>query len=378
MTANSSIPVSTDSTTYVSDELRDYFQNKFCSGTAPECSVPIHEPCTKSWEAYAATHKAEEAFQLLRKCYPQFNFPVQEGINKTQDYIDAVLKGKSLPVSDRTVSILNKPDSIKFTLHESIVGKVPVLTVADDEDFVKIVQCFLYKNNPTPVPRSMGALLINGVNNWNRIQALKTKWVQTNPSETWNHEFSKNILPNPGLYKDKLIVLSTKPYSAVRADCLELTEAEWASYSLAVRLEHECTHLYTLTYYGCASNNLHDELIADYIGIAKTMGAYRKEWMLTFMGLEEYPNYSKGARLENYVNQANLTPEDFRQLISVIKRAIENIARFDTALGKIRSAHDQSSRIDALCTTNLLDMASSLGSKLLIQKYDTLTLKSIR
>lgn len=376
MIANSSAMVSIDAMDSVSDKMSEYFLNRFCE-KPDKRMASVDDPYVRSWEGYAVTYREEETFQLLKTCYPQLNFPIQEGINKTKDYIDVVLKGKSLPGSEGDTLLLNKPEGVRFTLHESIAGKVPVLTVADDEDFVKIVQCLLYKNNPTPVPHSMGALLLNGINNWDRIKALKTKWQQNNPSESWNQEFSKNILPNPGLHKDKLIILSTKPYSAVSADFLGLTEADWMSQSLTLRLEHECTHLYTLSRYGCASNNLHDELVADYIGISNTIGFYSKEWMLAFMGLEGYPNYRQGGRLENYVNHANLTLEDFRQLIPVIKCAIENIASFDAVVGKIHSVDDQVARMDTLCTTDLLDISSPLGPSLLSQKYTYLFAKAV-
>jgi hypothetical protein len=94
--------------------------------------------------------------------------------------------------------------------------------------------------------------------------------------------------------------------------------------------------------------------------------------MLAFMGLEEYPAYRKGARLENYLGNANLTAEHFRQLITVIKSAIESIACFDAALGTIHSAHDQVCRMDALCTTDLAAISSVNGSTLLLQKYEEL------
>ncbi|WP_460615748.1 DUF7005 family protein [Hymenobacter seoulensis] len=368
--------VSIDAMDRVSDKMSKYFINRFCDKPDKKMAS-VDEPYVRSWEKYAATYREEDAFQLLKTCYPQLNFPIQEGINKTQDYVDVVLKGKSLPGSRGATPLLNKVEGVRFTLHESIAGKVPVLTVTDNEDFIKIVQCLLYKNNPTPVPHSMGALLVNGINNWDRIKTLKKEWQQNNPSGSWNQEFSKNILPNPGLYKDKLIILSTKPYSAVSADFLGLTEADWMSQSLTLRLEHECTHLYTLSRYGCASNNLHDELVADYIGISNTIGFYSKEWMLAFMGLEGYPNYRQGGRLENYVNNANLTFEDFRHLISVIKCAIENIASFDAVVGNIHSVDDQVARMDTLCTTNLLDISSPLGSSLLSQKYRDLFTKAV-
>ncbi len=360
---------------HVSDELRNYFLNKFRSGETLKQHSSLNEPYIESWKGYALRFQPEEAFHLLRMCYPQFNFPIQQGINKTQAYVDVVLKGKPFSEINRIAPPLVKPEQLTFSIYESIAGKVPVLTVADDEDFVKVIQCLLYKNNPATVPRSMGAMLANGVNNWDRIKALKTKWVRNNSLETWGHEFSKNVLPNPGLYKDKLIILGTKPYSAVDANCLGLNEREWADLSYKIRLEHECVHLYTLNYYGCASNNLHDELVADYIGIAKAAGEYRKEWMLTFMGLEEYPTYRKGARLENYLKDTSLTSGNFSQLISVIKRAIDNISKFDIALGTIYSERDQLSRIYALCKVDLLDISSRSGKKLLIEEYSTLMSK---
>lgn len=352
------------------DELKAYFQNKFCSLASNWLWLATDEPFIESWEGYVANHGEGEAFQLLRTCYPQLHFPIEEGINKTQDYIDAVLKGKLRSIDGKSLLGLNRPANLTIQLHRSIAGKVPVLLVPDEQDFSRIIQCLLYRNNPTPIPSSMGALLVNGVNNWDRIHALKRKWLLDNPMETWANEFSKHILPTPDLYKDKLIVLSTKPYSNVSADCLGLTDTEWAAYSLSIRLEHECAHLYTLKRFGSASNNLHDELIADYVGISKTIGSYNTEWMLAFMGLEEYPNYRKGARLENYVANAHRSSGSFEQITTVIKRAIETIACFDAQLGTIHSEHDQMCRMDALCTTGLIDMASANGANLLLETYN--------
>lgn len=372
MTAISSNRVAYDETIHVPDELTAYFKNSFCARETHRPPVLIAEPYIDSWAEYVTKSREGEAFYLLQKCYPQLNFPVREGINKTQAYIDAVLKGKPQDMPGTSSPLLDKPETLKIKLYNSITGKIPILFVADDQDFVKLVQCFIHKNNPVAIPQSMGALLANGINNWDRIHAMKNRWLLDNPAETWNREFSKNIVPNPGLYKDKLIILSAKPYSNVPADRLGLTEETWASYSLSIRLEHECTHLYTLSEYGCASNNLHDELIADYIGISKTIGTYRKEWMLAFMGLEEYPAYRKGARLENYLGNANLNAENFSQLTTVIKQAIERISGFDAEVGTIHSVHDQRCRMDALCTTDLVDIASPNGSDLLIQRYQEL------
>lgn len=355
---------------HLSDELNLYFQNKFCSKETKRPSSFSDEPLLNSWENYRLKSLQVGAFQVLKNCYPQFNFPIETGIDKTQAYVDAVLKGKTESIHPDSELKLNHSAGITIQIHESIAGKIPVLTISDDQDFIRIIQCILYKNNPTFVPLSMGATLVNGINNWDRLLTLKSNWEEKNPIGNWSEEFSKNILPNPSLFKDKIIILSTKSYSNVSASSLNLSEDVWKTYSYSIRLEHECTHLYTLKKYGSATNNLHDELIADYIGISKTTGSYNKEWMLACMGLEEFPRYRKGARLENYLGDKNLSFDNFEKLIVVIKNAIDNIARFDSQLGKIDSDKDQMCRIDALCETNVLEIASENGANFLLQKYN--------
>lgn len=351
----------------LSDELNLYFKNKFNSSDKLPSSF-IDDPSIKSWEGYCKESIEHGAFQVLKKCYPQLNFPISEGINKTQPYVDAVLKGKSGYINLENNLEFNNPEGIEISIYESIAGKIPVVKIPDSQDFIQIIQCLLHKNNPVFVPLSMGACLVNGINNWDRLHTLQSNWIANNPIGNWNEEFSKNVLSNPILFKDKIIILSTKSYSNVSSNILGLSEDVWKKYSYSIRLEHECTHLYTLKKYGSATNNLHDELIADYIGISKTIGSYNKEWMLTFMGLENYPNYRKGARLENYLGNSDLSFDNFDKLTEIIKNAIENIARFDAILGKIISDKDQMCRIDALCETSVLEIASENGANLLVQK----------
>jgi hypothetical protein len=351
-----------------SEELVTYFQNKFSSSVKKQ-SPFADEPYISSWESYHNDSAEKGVFEVLRKCYPQLNFPIEDGINKTQDYSDAVLRGKVIDFNKYNTLNLNNPKGIELNIYESIAGNVPVIKLPDNQDFTKIIQSLLHKNNPTLVPASMGAILINGINNWDRLHTLKQNWLADNPLGNWKEEFSKNVLSKPNSFKDKIIVLSTKPYSNVAAKSLGLSEQDWKTYSYSIRLEHECTHLYTLKKYGYASNNLHDELIADYIGVTKTIGYYDKSWMLAFMGLEEFPKYRKGARLENYLGNSNLSFENFEHLTFIIKNAIENIALFDNELGKISSKQDQMYRIDTLCEVDVLDIASPRGIELLMHKY---------
>ncbi|WP_336704656.1 DUF7005 family protein [Chryseobacterium indologenes] len=350
------------------EKLETYLQNKFSSERLKTVASE-ENACVEFWKYYL--QKTDEShFQILKDFYPQLYFPIETEINKTEDYINAVLKGKDSFKNLQTHLFLNHAEGISIQLHKDISGTIPVISINDSQDFVVIAQSLLYKNNPKPIPSSMGAFLANGINNWERIHALKKEWIENRPSNNWNNEFSKNILPIPELYKDKIIVVSTKPYSNIQAAHLGLSEDEWKAYSYSIRLEHECTHLYTLQRYGCASNNLHDELIADYIGIAKTLGNYNKEWMLAFMGLENYPQYREGSRLENYIDRIDISGDRFQDLTKIIKNAIETIAGFDEELGSIQSIQDQIVRIEALCETDLIDIASKRGGHMLMIKYN--------
>ncbi|WP_281635188.1 DUF7005 family protein [Flavobacterium marginilacus] len=353
-----------------SEELKTYLLNKFWS-KEQSFSPLVDEIDLEYWGGISKRiTEGKTVFNELKKSYPQLNFPIEIGIEKTEIYKDIVLRGKTENINLPFSLKLNDSKNIAFKVHKSIAGKIPIVTIPNKEDFTTIIQSLLYKNNPKDVPQSMGAVLINGINNRERLTILKNDWLAANTSENWVEEFSCNVLPNKSSYKDKLIILSTKPYSNVTAKQLGLTENLWLSYSISIREEHECTHLYTLKKYGVASNNLHDELIADYIGIIKTIGRYNKSWMLLFMGLENYPKYRKGARLENYISDNKLSQVDFKQLIKLIKIAIENISIFDKIQGKLRSNIDQMCRIDTLCETSLQELSSTNGASLLLDNYN--------
>jgi len=353
----------------LSEELKTYLSNNFKS----KKTIPSFENETgiEYWEDFQRKITSDKlVFNELKKCYPQLNFPIEPGIEKKEEYKDLVLRGKIENINLPFLLKLNDYKNITLRIRESIAGKIPIITVPDKEDFTTIIQSLLYKNNPEHVPQSMGAILINGLINWQKIAILKSDWLATHTAENWSKEFYMNILPNDSLYKDKLIIISTKPYSNVSAKQLGLNESLWLSYSISIREQHECTHLYTLKKFGLASNNLHDELIADYIGIVKTIGKYNKSWMLMFMGLENYPKYRQGARLENYISDNKLSKEDFKHLVKIIKMAIENISIFDESQGKLQSNRDQICRIDALCETSLEELSSTNGASLLIDNYN--------
>lgn len=350
--------------TLVDQNLQQYLKNNFLN---PENKKVKINTDTSFWNKLNNEFSDIQIFEKLKSCYPQLCFPIELNIKNTKAYIDATLKGINNQ-SNQSLG-LEKTNKLKFYIHESMGIKAPVLIVSNKKDFVKIIQALSHKNDPIPVPDSMGAAVIKGLNNWQRINNLKQQFFSDDPLGNWGREFTENIIKNKSLYQDELIILSTKPYSNISGENLTLSQDKWTNYSLIVRLEHEFTHLYTLKEYGKMSINLHDELIADYIGICKAFGSFNKNWMLYFLGLENFPEYRKGARLENYMN-FELSSQCFKDLTNIIKKAIDNIEKFDREIGKIKSMQDQKARIHAICETDIPTIASSTGFQSLINVYN--------
>jgi len=360
---NSTLP----NTASTPKELMEYLINKFVASHSNSQEV-VSITNIQFWESLIEKTKIYGVFNSLKNCYPQLCFPIEQDICLSEEYKNATLKGQINTNANNEIGLIH-PDDIELKIHNSISGKIPVLIIPNNKDFIKIIQALLYKNNPANIPDSMGASFVNGLNNWARLNELKHKWMEKNPFGNWGQEFINNIKPEPSKFKDQLIILSTKPYSNIKAQTINLSDEEWTKYSFTIRLEHECTHLFTLNKFGVMSNNLHDELIADYIGICKAFGSFNKEWMLHFMGLENYPVYRKSARLENYLGDLNNSQKTLELLIPIIKKAIDNIAVFDDKLGIMKSEEDQQQRIESLCNCSLAEIASEKGSKILASQY---------
>lgn len=354
----------------VIDEILNYTESKF-TRTNKELNLYTEEPYIETWQKYKNESIENGVFNTLKKYIVQFKFPIEQNISSTEIYKNATLKGKrNFPLEGL---VLNAPEKIELDIYNSkLVGKVPVLIVPNSEDFNSMICALCYKNEPELLSNSMGAIFINGINNWYRIEALKKYWKAKEPLESWENIFKNRVLPNPELFKDKLIILSTKPYSGVKAASVDVSTKSWEDLSVSIRKAHECAHLFTLKYYGSISKNIYDELIADYAGIVSSLKRFDKDWMLHFLGLENYPNYREGGRFQNYLNE-NLSETAINHLRSITVKAITNIDQFDKALGNIESSNDYLNRIKSLCETDLLSMAMNSGTKNMLKNYHKLT-----
>jgi len=213
--------------------------------------------------------------------------------------------------------------------------------------------------------------MVAGYNNWHRIALLRQQFESSAPpNASWAEEFQR-IKAKPELYQDRFIVLSSGPYSGVQAADLGLDEETWRTCSLAIRREHECAHYYARRVFSSMRNNLLDELIADYFGISAAVGGFRADWLLRFMGLESFPNYREGGRLQNYRGKPPLSDDSFLVLQRLVRAAALNLQSFDEqCLLQSRHLALQPAIYATLAAMTLEEMAAESGTKILVNKFN--------
>jgi hypothetical protein len=327
-------------------------------------SALLPEPHIKAWRSYADEAERNGVFTTLQRRLVQLQFPIRAGISQTKSYLAATRRGVSTDGMIEASGLeLSNPDKLELKIHDSLAGPIPVLIAAGRDDFVALLQALTSRNEPVPIPDSMGAMMVANFNNWDRILTMREKWHTEHPNdisgEAWECEFRHKVIPNKTSYQDKFIILSDGSYSGVAAAEMGLTEVQWRELSRTIRLEHECTHYFTRRCFGSAQNHILDELVADYRGITVALGRFRADWFLRFMGLEKYPSYRNGGRLEIYRGDPPLSSKAFGLLRELVKRASENVERFDHEYAdQLQTSQAQRRFLFALCRMRFDDLTS--------------------
>ncbi|HYH79257.1 MAG TPA: hypothetical protein VEX86_05655 [Longimicrobium sp.] len=344
-------------------ELLAYTENAFAAAEPLEAALPLpDEPHVAAWEGYVRAAAEEGVAPVLRRVLPQLRFPVEAGIAATDAYRAATLRGE--PVSHPGGGLpLEDPDGVRLFLHATPAGRIPVIVADRRADFVALVRAITRKNEPDALPDSMGACIVGGYNNWDRVAAIRGAWEAANPGAAsaggWTAYFRGEVVPRRERYQDRFILLSTGPYSAVPAEALGMDEDEWRRKSLAVRLEHECAHYFTRRVYGSMRNSLHDELIADYQGIRAAEGRYAGGWFLRFMGVEG-DTYREGGRLQNYRGTPPLSAAAFTVLQAMVRSAAANLEAIDALRPRGAAPVEETARaLRALTRLSLEALASA-------------------
>ena len=161
-------------------ELLTYTHSPLHSGEPPRHAFPLpDEPFVAAWERYVA--KADEAgvWDALGQPLVQLRFPIEPGISLTPGYRMATRRGV-LPHGGPGLRLAH-PEGIRLFLHPTAGGRVPVIVAHAREDFVALVQALTERNEPAHVPRSMGACMIAGYNNWDRFNDALRRWPALHP-----------------------------------------------------------------------------------------------------------------------------------------------------------------------------------------------------
>ncbi|MGK0185853.1 MAG: hypothetical protein ACI9R3_001636 [Verrucomicrobiales bacterium] len=349
-------------------EMLIYCDPLIADDTSPEIvSWPMEdEPFAETWEIYAREAAEEGAWRVLSRYLVQLSFPIEEGVSDSADYQAATRKGVRPLIP--AAPLVHDPDSISITLHPSAAGRIPVISIADRRDFITVVQALLRKNNPAPIPDSMGASMVAGYTNWDRVRRYREAWEKHNAFGDWNAAFKEFAQQKP-LYQDRFILLSGGDYSGIAASDVDVDAAKWRATSIELRREHECVHYFTRRVLGSMRNSLLDELVADAVAVRNVAGVVNEKWLALFFGIEDWPDYREGGRLENYV------PENlagcFAQLTELMHLAVANVARLDSS----GHASDLSSSvfIQALCSCGLDELARPGGDERFLEVCNRLS-----
>jgi hypothetical protein len=351
------------------DELLAYARDAFVvPGYSPSLAALPDEPFVAVWERYATEAAEIGAAGCLRRRLVQLRFPIAAGISESAAYRAATRRGESSAIRLDGGVIFERPDELCILVHPTAAGRVPVIVAGARADFVSLVRALVHRNEPVDVPSSMGACIVAGYNNWDRVAALRAAWRKEAgdcDEQGWSDEL-RRIASLTELYQDRFILLSSGPYSAVPASAMGLEEGQWMKLSFTIRLEHECAHYVTRRMLGSMRNSILDEIIADYMGIVAAAGRYRSGWFLRFMGLERFPRYRRGGRLENYRGEPALSDGSFRVLGSLVVAAAAQLERFDKRRSSAGSGSVPGARtIFALAALGLEALASPKGAELL-------------
>lgn len=290
----------------VLDELTAHLENpyeSFLSGSGGERFPLAEEPQIEHWRRYVAEAVREGVVVALRRRFPQLAFPIVEGLSRDAVYRAATRRGEWEPARAPALA-LEDPAALELSVDEGPAGPVPVLVARRRADFVTLVRALTCRNEPEPVPPAMGACLVKGLADWERVARYRREWEERRGApaseEEWAAEMAAGLAPRKELWQDRLILLSDGPYSAVPAAETGLGEEEWRRASLALRRAHEGFHYLTLRLAGAIRSHLLDEVVADFAGLTAAFGRYDARLALRFLGLDRLPEVRPDGRLAVY------------------------------------------------------------------------------
>jgi hypothetical protein len=283
--------------------------------TAAPPALPMPDaPAVAYWAPVVQRAHSLGAATVLVEQLVQLRVPIERGISQSAGY--ANLRRPGGPPDVHVSDVFARPDLITISLAASPAGRIPVITCGSRVDFEHVVRAIVHRNEPAPVPASMGACLITGYVNWTRLHAV------ADGQSASTDAVGASV-------RDSLIILSSGAYSAVSSEDMSMTEAAWIDTSLQLRRQHELAHYLCKRALGEMKNALLDELAADYSAITTVRGRFDGRWLRRFMGVEHFPRFRSGGRLSNYGASARRSAAESKELERLVVVASDALQRFD-------------------------------------------------
>lgn len=224
----------------------------------------------------------EHPILVLARRYPQLSLPIKAGERETEEYKSAVLQGRK--IENRPAFLYNENDRLECI--DTPAGIAEILSLTEREDFVHAMRALAYRCEPVEIPESNGATAISGLINWEKLRPhLATDFDE--------------FISDKSNYLDKLIILSSGYYSALKPEDAGIPADEWKEKSIEIRKYHELTHFISGKLYPENKEAIRDEVTADSIGVIAAFGNLNAELVKKFLGTEGEA-YREGGRLQNY------------------------------------------------------------------------------
>lgn len=254
----------------------------------------------------------EHCLFKLSSRYPQLLFPISKGISESLDFKEAVWYGKEYNgILDYSFS-----EKDQYLCIDTPAGTAELLLLYNRDDFEKCVCALANKCEPKDIPPSVGAFMISGLINWEKVRR--------NCKNNIN-ELTLKLLKFSGCeIFDRLILLSSGWYSGITPEKIGCSADEWTEKSITIRMYHELTHFICRSLYPKNIDVIRDEIFADMIGIVVAFGYYDTDLAKLVLGISD-TGLSKSGRINYYIKnkETNVLLEEVNTWISLLERKVK-------------------------------------------------------
>ena len=270
----------------------------------------------------------DTSLQKMQACLPQVCIPIQEGVSQSKSYKDAVLRG--VPFLDAgfdEIAEYEDPDAITLHMYTHDAGSLPVVETSNYNDFEHLNRALASKCEPVHIADGIHAAFIAGLPNPGRMLQLQVDASQR--GEPWGSAMQRLLNEDKTNFYDKIVLMHTSPYGNVPASNVGLSELDWIEKSSLLRIEHEMTHYATNRMLGSFRLNIHDELLADFMGFTSSLGFFSADLFFLAMGIDG-DCIPENCRFRNYCQA--LDEDEIQEILLLSRGSAFNLEKISNAL----------------------------------------------